>query len=40
VGRVLEVPLPRPRTRRALLAHPQYYQLRENLIEFLERCER
>jgi nitrate/nitrite transport system ATP-binding protein len=40
VGRVMEVPLPRPRTRRALLAHPQYYQLRENLIEFLERCER
>jgi nitrate/nitrite transport system ATP-binding protein len=40
VGRVLEVPLPRPRTRRALLAHPQYYALRENLIEFLEQCER
>jgi nitrate/nitrite transport system ATP-binding protein len=40
VGRVLEVPLPRPRTRRALLAHPKYYELRENLISFLEGCER
>ncbi len=40
VGRVLEVPLPRPRTRRALLAHPQYYELRESLIGFLEGCER
>jgi nitrate/nitrite transport system ATP-binding protein len=40
VGRVLEVPLPRPRTRRALLAHPKYYELRESLIGFLEGCER
>lgn len=40
VGRVLHVPLPRPRTRRALLAHPQYYELRESLIGFLEGCER
>jgi nitrate/nitrite transport system ATP-binding protein len=38
VGRILKVPLPRPRTRRALLAHAQYYELRENLISFLERC--
>jgi len=38
VGQVLEVPLPRPRTRRALLSHPRYYELRENLIDFLERC--
>jgi nitrate/nitrite transport system ATP-binding protein len=38
VGRVLEVPLPRPRTRRALLAHPKYYELRESLIGFLEEC--
>jgi nitrate/nitrite transport system ATP-binding protein len=38
VGRILEVPLPRPRTRRALLAHPRYYELRESLIEFLEQC--
>ncbi len=40
VGRILEVPLPRPRTRRALLAHPRYYALREALITFLEECDR
>jgi nitrate/nitrite transport system ATP-binding protein len=40
VGRVLEVPLPRPRTRRALLSHPRYYELRESLIAFLEDCDR
>jgi len=40
VGRVMPVPLPRPRTRRALLAHPQYYALRSSLIEFLEHCAR
>jgi nitrate/nitrite transport system ATP-binding protein len=39
VGRILEVPLPRPRTRRALLAHPRYYELRESLITFLEEYE-
>ena len=38
VGRVLEVTLPRPRSRRALLAHPGYYELRESLISFLEEC--
>jgi nitrate/nitrite transport system ATP-binding protein len=40
VGRILDVPLARPRTRRALLAHPQYYALRESLITFLEECDR
>ncbi len=40
VGRILEVPLPRPRTRRTLLAHPRYYALRESLITFLEECDR
>jgi nitrate/nitrite transport system ATP-binding protein len=40
VGRILDVPLARPRTRRALLAHPQYYALRESLITFLEACDR
>jgi nitrate/nitrite transport system ATP-binding protein len=38
IGRVLEVPLARPRTRRALLSHARYYELRENLIDFLETC--
>jgi nitrate/nitrite transport system ATP-binding protein len=32
------VPLPRPRTREALLKHPRYYELREELIGFLEDC--
>jgi nitrate/nitrite transport system ATP-binding protein len=39
VGRIMDVPLPRPRTRRALLAHGRYYELRESLIAFLEECE-
>jgi nitrate/nitrite transport system ATP-binding protein len=39
VGRIMEVNLPRPRTRRALLAHPRYYELRESLITFLEECD-
>ncbi len=38
IGRVLDVPLERPRTREALVAHPQYYRLREELIGFLEDC--
>ena len=40
IGRVMDVPLPRPRTREALLAHPRYYELREELIGFLEDCGR
>jgi nitrate/nitrite transport system ATP-binding protein len=40
IGRVLDVPLPRPRTREALLGHPRYYALREALIGFLEACGR
>ena len=38
IGKVMEVTLPRPRTREALLAHPRYYELREELISFLEDC--
>lgn len=38
IGRVMDVPLPRPRTREALLQHPRYYELREELIGFLEDC--
>ncbi len=40
IGRILDVPLPRPRSREALVAHPQYYKLREELIGFLEDCGR
>jgi nitrate/nitrite transport system ATP-binding protein len=38
IGRIMDVPLPRPRTREALLAHPRYYALREELIGFLADC--
>lgn len=36
VGDILEVKFPRPRDRKAVLEHPDYYRLREHLIEFLE----
>ncbi|MGQ0621227.1 MAG: ABC transporter ATP-binding protein [Panacagrimonas sp.] len=39
VGKILEVDLPRPRTRKALLEHPDYYRLREELIQFLADCD-
>ncbi len=40
IGRVMDVPLERPRSREELLAHPRYYELREELIGFLEDCGR
>ncbi len=36
VGDILEVHFPRPRERKAVLEHPDYYKLREHLITFLE----
>jgi len=39
VGNIMEVDLPRPRTRKALLSHPDYYAYREELLEFLEAYE-
>jgi len=36
VGDVLNVPFGRPRDRQAVLNHPEYYNLRERLIGFLE----
>ncbi len=36
VGGILQVHFPRPRERKAVLEHPEYYELREHLIEFLE----
>lgn len=36
VGDILQVTFPRPRERKAVLEHPDYYKLREHLIEFLE----
>ena len=39
VGKVMEVNLPRPRTRKALVTHPDYYQYREELLTFLAECD-
>jgi nitrate/nitrite transport system ATP-binding protein len=39
IGRVMQVDLPRPRTRRALLEHPRYYEYRRALLGFLEEYE-
>ena len=36
VGDILKVNFPRPRERKAVMTHPDYYRLREHLIEFLE----
>jgi len=40
IGKVMSVNLPRPRTRKALLEHPDYYRYREELLAFLEECGR
>jgi nitrate/nitrite transport system ATP-binding protein len=39
IGRILNVDLPRPRSRAALLEHPKYYELREELLAFLDEFE-
>lgn len=39
VGKILEIDLPRPRTRTMLLEHPNYYELREQLLSFLADCD-
>lgn len=36
VGDIIPVAFPRPRERQAVMDHPDYYPLRERLIEFLE----
>ncbi len=36
MGAVLTIPFPRPRIRKEVLEHPDYYPLREKLIGFLE----
>lgn len=40
IGNIMRVDLPRPRSRKALLAHPDYYRYREELLTFLTECER
>jgi nitrate/nitrite transport system ATP-binding protein len=39
IGKVMDVALPRPRTRKALLDHPSYYEYREQVLTFLEEYE-
>ncbi len=39
IGKVTEVKLPRPRTRRALLDHPDYWHYRAEVLGFLEENE-
>tara|TARA_R110002020_G_scaffold24424_2_gene80422 strand:+ start:15132 stop:16892 length:1761 start_codon:yes stop_codon:yes gene_type:complete len=39
IGNIMQVDLERPRSRRALLNHPDYYAYREELLEFLEAYE-
>lgn len=39
IGKIETIELPRPRTRKALLAHPDYYRYRESLLTFLAECD-
>ena len=39
IGKVTKVDLPRPRSRKALLEHPDYYAYRQEVLDFLEAYE-
>ncbi|WP_290559253.1 ABC transporter ATP-binding protein [Aestuariivita sp.] len=39
IGKITSVDLPRPRTRKALLEHPNYYAYRQDVLDFLEEYE-
>jgi nitrate/nitrite transport system ATP-binding protein len=39
IGKIVDVDLPRPRSRKALLAHPDYYAYRQEVLDFLEEYE-
>jgi len=39
IGKITNVDLPRPRTRKALLEHPDYYNYRQEVLDFLEEYE-
>ncbi|WP_158964718.1 ABC transporter ATP-binding protein [Chachezhania sediminis] len=39
IGKIVDVDLPRPRTRKALLEHPDYYLFRQQVLDFLEEYE-
>ncbi|WP_354635049.1 nitrate ABC transporter ATP-binding protein [Planktothricoides raciborskii] len=40
IGRILEVPIPRPRERMEVVKHPSYYGLRSEIIDFLNQQKR
>ena len=39
IGKIMDVNLPRPRSRKALLEHPDYYHYRAEVLQFLEDYE-
>ncbi|MEM9550217.1 MAG: nitrate ABC transporter ATP-binding protein, partial [Pseudomonadota bacterium] len=39
IGKIVDVDLPRPRSRKALLEHPDYYAYRQEVLNFLEEYE-
>jgi nitrate/nitrite transport system ATP-binding protein len=39
IGKILDVLLPRPRTRKSLVEHPDYYRYRAEVLTFLEEYE-
>ncbi len=39
IGKIMDVKLPHPRTRQALLDHPDYYKYRAEVLQFLEDYE-
>ncbi len=40
IGKIEDIKLPRPRTRKDLLEHSDYYQYRESLLTFLAECDK
>jgi nitrate/nitrite transport system ATP-binding protein len=40
IGKIEEINLPRPRTRKSLLEHEDYYKYRESLLTFLSECDK
>jgi len=39
IGKILDVDLPRPRDRKALLEHPKFYTYRQQVLRFLTEYE-
>jgi nitrate/nitrite transport system ATP-binding protein len=40
IGKIEQIELPRPRTRKSLLEHADYYKYRESLLNFLAECDK